>query len=604
MELALWCEANGLAAERTKHLARAVLTEPNNVKARALMGLLKYAGRWETPETVSRKVQADESLTARLAEYNTRRAALEDKDPSAGHRDRKTLAREHDELGLWCQANGLKAEASAHFTQAVVLNPYRETSWRHLGYVNRDGRWMSPEKAEAEHKEELAQRRADQKWEPLLKKYRLWLDEPSRRIEALRALESLDDPRAVASLVKVFGRGSKADQLVAVKTLNKMIDPGATRELAILAVITTHDEVRWTATELLRKRDRRDFAGMLVDQIRTPMEYQVQPVGGPNKPGGILIKTPRFKVLRTYDAPPVAMSRFDFIQQFMRYDENGLPIHPFYGHILDRNFQVSAVNPAQGRLLQVMLSQLITVANLKAIDSQQRLLADLETIECSNQQAIKANAAIGTVLMASLDAPDLKDDEVAWNQWWFDQVGYRYERSEPETVVVNASPQPPPPAVLSCFAAGTMVRTLDGRRAIESIHVGDQVLTQDTATGALSFETVNVVHHNPPSATVKVALDNGETLTASIYHRFYRAGRGWAMARELKPGDVLRTLGGLARIVSAESGATVPVYNLDVAHTRTFFVGTNDALVHDNTLPDPHARLFDARPATLAVSVR
>jgi hypothetical protein len=39
------------------------------------------------------------------------------------------------------------------------------------------------------------------------------------------------------------------------------------------------------------------------------------------------------------------------------------------------------------------------------------------------------------------------------------------------------------------------------------------------------------------------------------------------------------------------------VYNLDVAATRTYFVGGRDLLVHDNTLPDPRARLFDAAPA-------
>jgi hypothetical protein len=65
------------------------------------------------------------------------------------------------------------------------------------------------------------------------------------------------------------------------------------------------------------------------------------------------------------------------------------------------------------------------------------------------------------------------------------------------------------------------------------------------------------------------------------------------MARELKPGDRVRTLPGLATIVAAEPGPVVPVYNLDVARARTFFVGEHDALVHDNTLPDPRQQAFD-----------
>ncbi len=62
---------------------------------------------------------------------------------------RKT-APEHVKLGLWCEQNGLKAEAIAHFTQAVVLDPYRDATWKHLGYVKHDGRWVSREQAEAE----------------------------------------------------------------------------------------------------------------------------------------------------------------------------------------------------------------------------------------------------------------------------------------------------------------------------------------------------------------------------------------------------------------------------------------------------------------------
>src|SRR3954447_2710295 len=73
VKLALWCEAHGLNAERLKHLALAVLTDPKNATARGLMGLVAYRDRWERPEQVSRKIEADQDLSARLAEYNARR---------------------------------------------------------------------------------------------------------------------------------------------------------------------------------------------------------------------------------------------------------------------------------------------------------------------------------------------------------------------------------------------------------------------------------------------------------------------------------------------------------------------------------------------------
>src|SRR5437016_2537922 len=68
VKLALWCEAHGLGAERLKHLALAVLTDPKNVTARGLMGLVAYRDRWESPEAVGERIRADEALTARLAE--------------------------------------------------------------------------------------------------------------------------------------------------------------------------------------------------------------------------------------------------------------------------------------------------------------------------------------------------------------------------------------------------------------------------------------------------------------------------------------------------------------------------------------------------------
>src|SRR4051812_24380656 len=59
VRLALWCEANGLEAERVKHLALAVLNNPSHPTARGLMGLVAYRDRWQPPEAVAARVAAD-----------------------------------------------------------------------------------------------------------------------------------------------------------------------------------------------------------------------------------------------------------------------------------------------------------------------------------------------------------------------------------------------------------------------------------------------------------------------------------------------------------------------------------------------------------------
>ena len=73
------------------------------------------------------------------------------------------------------------------------------------------------------------------------------------------------------------------------------------------------------------------------------------------------------------------------------------------------------------------------------------------------------------------------------------------------------------------------------------------------------------------------------------------------MARDLKVGDPIRTLGGVAKVTAIESERVQPVFNLDVADDADFFAGSVAALVHDNTLPDLKQTPFDLPSvATLA----
>jgi hypothetical protein len=64
-------------------------------------------------------------------------------------------------------------------------------------------------------------------------------------------------------------------------------------------------------------------------------------------------------------------------------------------------------------------------------------------------------------------------------------------------------------------------------------------------------------------------------LVSSVYHRFWRSGLGLgsALARNLKPGDVLRTLEDQVRVVAIAPDDAVPVYNLDVSQKRTWSFG-------------------------------
>ncbi len=505
------------------------------------------------------------------------------------------LALAHANLGTWCEENGLRGEAIAHFTTAVHLDPSRETSWRRLGYVKHNGRWTSPDEAVAEEKEEHAQLMAARHWEPMLRKWRGWLGgSPSYREQAEEHLATVADPHAIPVILKFFPiGGSEADQTRLVHLLAQIYDPRSSRALAELAVKTRSVAVRTAAIEVLGKRSRHDYAGALVDKIR----YSIQPVEGPGSKNALILETPSVRMVMTYDAPAAFQIGKSFYG-YIGYDANGLPVVAQGREVKSMSREQNPVRVAmEVRQIEERTALMFAEANIKAQAVQQRMAADVNQVEAMNAQSEAENAQVIPVLQAAADAPaDLKEVEGAWQTWWYDKLGYSYQSPIQVTIVQNATAVLPAPRITTCFAAGTPIHTLDGPRPIEAIQVGDQVLAQDASTGALAVQPVVYLHHNPPGKTLRVSLSSGDSVVCSVYHRFWRSNLGWVMARELKSGDVLRILGGLVRVAKVEPDSTQPLYNLDVAGSRTFFAGAGRLLVHDNTLPDHRLKPFDALP--------
>src|SRR5262249_25096403 len=151
-----------------------------------------------------------------------------------------------------------------------------------------------------------------------------------------------------------------------------------------------------------------------------------------------------------------------------------------------------------------------------------------------NAQIAEANEQVAA-LLKRVSGQDLPAQPEPWQRWYVDLLGYnlRPEKATAKRTVVEEVPpnfQLPPVAGfeggpggsyrIGCFGAGPIVRTFTGDRPIESIRVGDRVLTQDSRTGALSYQPVLVVLHNPPSKTFRVRLGE-ESVVSSHFHRFW-----------------------------------------------------------------------------------
>jgi hypothetical protein len=610
IRLALWCEEHGLTAERLKHLALAIARDPANTLARGLMGMVLYNGKWKRPEEVQQAAQADPAVKKLLAEYYERRV----KTPLRADAQAK--------LAQWCHQNGLEEQARAHYSEVVRLDPTRDSAWKHLGYKKHGSRWVKPEELAAQKLEAERQKHADLRWKPKLEKIREELESssPSRREKGRDGLAEINDPRAVPMICQILASGGETAQLAAVTALGQIDGPSASSSLASLAVFSESKAVRTAASEKLMRRDPRDVIGRLINLIRRPYKYTVRQGNGPGTTGELIVDGETFNFQRLYQyssvdvrtipfvpfpsgAPMVGMSTSAALRnetgpraaQARQSLANAAAFMAFEGSMM-------AYNAAQN---EQMLSQAMIENTRRNQAIQQTLADDIEMVEAVNKELNQLNDRVLPVLK-SLTGMELGAEPDAWKKWWTDQQGYVYQSSQqtekptysdtvslPDVSLVLPQMQFQAPRTHSaCFAAGTLVHTLDGTKPIESIQIGDRVLSQDPSTGVLSYKGVLATHKNQPAETLELSF-NGEPLVATGIHRFWKVGKGWTMARDLKAGDRLRMIGGSVTVDAIKPDETQPVYNLDVADNRDFFVGNTGLLVHDFSFVQPVPAPFD-----------
>jgi hypothetical protein len=623
VRLALWCEAHGMPAERLKHLTTAMLVDPAHAIARALSGFVKDGETWRKPDALAEKLSVEGATASHIAEYGDRRARTPD------------TADGHWALSQWCEQQGLHDESRAHLWNVVRLDPRRPGAWKQLGYKRVGDRWESDEQIALEKAESDAQAKADRIWKPRLETWKGWLANKGKKAEVEQRLASVTDPRAVRAVIEVFGHGKVESQSVAVQLLGQIPTVASSRALVILAIYAKSSKVRRSAAETLAQRDPRESMDLLIAALRKPLKYEVKPINGPDSPGVLFVEGQQFNIRRFYTIARAADPRaFDAIAnspdrtaaraalirmmtggEVLLLDPSSALVNTAGGlanpRLRSPATPVNGLNagsiPSSSLLNQdiaLLRGQAVVERNVAeyqkmVLSSQQQLANDVAAVEAENVAIRRLDDRVLPTLEA-LSGQQIGPDPGAWSSWWADQQGYVYNAPAKPTFQQTVPPSYMPSFVSlqhSCFAAGTLVNTISGSRPIESVQVGDRLLSQNPRTGVLDYEAVVRIYHNRPDKTLRIRLGD-ETIVATPIHRFWRAGGGWAMARELKTGDLIRTVGSVAKVESIEAGAVQPVFNLELPERHSFFVGACGALVHDNSLVRPIPEPFDAPKPT------
>ena len=421
------------------------------------------------------------------------------------------------------------------------------------------------------------------KWERILSSGDL-----ESRDQALEELRTVSEADAIPALEEVtLNQRPSGDLqtvhsvqigLAFVQALDAMPAQAATESLARHAVFSKSAAVREAASEALKRRPPHDFLPMLLDGLTMPIES-------------------KYRI--TKDADGAVNYWHSLYQVGATEDVSSDTLRGAMQHVLPSLTDLmSDENEAPTSADLVWQSQVAQRQAINAARYQGEFAREAAAVERGvskqNQLAETLDAKIVPVL-AYVTGEDYGSDPQAWWDWWqrYNESYMPYERPVRERNTTEIShyyfPRPDyttQPRMTSCFPRGTMIWTKSGKRAIETLEIGDLVLAQNAGTGELAYKPIIGRTLRPSRPMLAISLGE-EKLVATKGHPFWVDGVGWRMAKELEEGAILHGVHGPVRVTRVEPGEEFEAYNLAVADFSTYFVGDAGVLVHDITPRQP-----------------
>jgi hypothetical protein len=135
-----------------------------------------------------------------------------------------------------------------------------------------------------------------------------------------------------------------------------------------------------------------------------------------------------------------------------------------------------------------------------------------------------------------------------------------------------------------CFPADTLVHTPSGRKAIQSLQEGDEVLAYNEIDGGIAARKVVGRLRNWTQFLVRIEVE-GEIIHATRSHPFYDPVRRlWIEAEKLESGSTVIDCDRRRRVVASVTAVATEetTYNIEVDEFHTYFVGKSGVLVHNS----------------------
>jgi RHS repeat-associated protein len=180
-------------------------------------------------------------------------------------------------------------------------------------------------------------------------------------------------------------------------------------------------------------------------------------------------------------------------------------------------------------------------------------------------------------------------------KYFYDPVAGRYKSRPEPTPDYKITEDGVDPRAIPCFAEGTLVSVKHGYAKIETLKLGDLVLSFDEESNRLQEKRVLDLLRNRTNKWFEIELED-ESIITTKKHRFWiEKNKAWVEAQFLQAGMNLKTFDGRTKLIkniSIRETFEESTFNLTIEDYHTYFVGINGCLVHNEDKKIKNGKIY------------